>query len=450
MATRGPAGRPGGGQPLDRWLRRPVRPDGRAASRSPTTRPTSSSSTNRPTAGSTGRCSPTAGPTRRSRPTTASRPPASLKVKATGDELTPELEKARIPLNAWGSVGRETTATEDYAYAASLTLARAIAERAGADGLLKAVWADASTRVGAYQPPAGAAGRAVDGPPDWRGLLDLLEDADRQVVRRPVADVGRPARGPAAARRARGRADRATTRWSRRPATGGCRRRSGTRSGRGSSRTPPRCSISRATCSTSGPPSSRPPPPRAARPPTRCGPRSRAMTGSTTRSRRPTPSSRRSSATRRPSRCDPAGSDLFVTLGLWDEDAGGRPGRGARRIRARRPVRRRRVRRRGCRDMVRRRGTRTGPGHQPAGPRSLGPDQPGPDHGLVARPAPPSAASDARPPDEDVGQAVTVPRTARAGWQGGPGEPYATLAATSEPVSPAHGHDARERGADPD
>ncbi len=30
-----------------------------------------------------------------------------LEVKATGDELTPELEAARIPLNAWGAVGRE-------------------------------------------------------------------------------------------------------------------------------------------------------------------------------------------------------------------------------------------------------------------------------------------------------------------------------------------------------
>ncbi len=97
-----------------------------------------------------------------------------LKVKATGDQLTPALEKARIPLNAWGSVGRETAATEDYAYAASLTLARAIAERAGPDAL-KAVWADASARVGAYQPPAGSPVESVDGPPDWRGLLDLLE-----------------------------------------------------------------------------------------------------------------------------------------------------------------------------------------------------------------------------------------------------------------------------------
>ncbi len=98
----------------------------------------------------------------------------TLKVKAVGDELTAAIQKARIPLNAWGSVGREATATEDYGYAASLALARAVAERAGADGL-RAVWADAAARTGAYQPPAAGSVERVEGPPDWRGLLDLLE-----------------------------------------------------------------------------------------------------------------------------------------------------------------------------------------------------------------------------------------------------------------------------------
>ena len=89
------------------------------------------------------------------------------------EELTDELKKSRIPLNAWGPVGSEDVAEEDYAYAASLALARAIAERAGDDGL-RAVWVDAQNRVGAYQ-PAGGAAETVEGPPDWRGLLDLLE-----------------------------------------------------------------------------------------------------------------------------------------------------------------------------------------------------------------------------------------------------------------------------------
>lgn len=111
---------------------------------------------------------------------------ARLKVKATGDALTPAMEIAAIPLNAWGRAGDVEKATEDYAYAASLTLARAIAERAG-DDALRAVWSDAAARIGAYQPPpaagdpvAAVGGDAadpelVDGVPDWRGLLDLLD-----------------------------------------------------------------------------------------------------------------------------------------------------------------------------------------------------------------------------------------------------------------------------------
>ncbi len=120
---------------------------------------------------------------------------------AQGDELTEELEAAAIPLNEWGPVGRETTAIEDYAYAASLLLAGLVADRAG-DEALQAVWADAAAGVGAYQPPGPAGGTAgagrtagaadgsgaaaaagepetVDGPPDWRGLLDLLDEHGR-------------------------------------------------------------------------------------------------------------------------------------------------------------------------------------------------------------------------------------------------------------------------------
>lgn len=98
---------------------------------------------------------------------------ADLKVKAGADELTDELQAARIPLNAWGPVGSEEVAQEDYAYAASLALARLIAERAG-DEALTDVWAAAADRVGAYQPLGGEPER-VPAAPDWRGLLDLLE-----------------------------------------------------------------------------------------------------------------------------------------------------------------------------------------------------------------------------------------------------------------------------------
>lgn len=110
----------------------------------------------------------------------------ALKVKSGATNLTPELEAAHIPLNAWGAIGREDHATEGYAYAASLELARAIFERTGPDGL-RAVWADAAGRVGAYQPPVPGVGstatvgggsatpETVDGAPDWRGLLDLVD-----------------------------------------------------------------------------------------------------------------------------------------------------------------------------------------------------------------------------------------------------------------------------------
>lgn len=105
-----------------------------------------------------------------------------LGVPAVGDELTPELLEIGIPLNAWGPVGRESTGTEDYAYAASLFLAEEIGDRAGAR-VLQEVWSDAAANIGAYQPvtPSELGPETVDGPPDWRGLLDLLEahDADR-------------------------------------------------------------------------------------------------------------------------------------------------------------------------------------------------------------------------------------------------------------------------------
>jgi hypothetical protein len=128
----------------------------------------------------------------------AERVAADLKIKIRPDTLTDALRAEAIPLNAWGAVGSASPTSEDYAYAASLELARHIAERAGPDGLRR-VWADAAARVAAYQPPVAGAGsatdagatatavpgstattgaehEAADGPPDWRSLLDLLED----------------------------------------------------------------------------------------------------------------------------------------------------------------------------------------------------------------------------------------------------------------------------------
>ena len=73
LAARRRSRDPGGGQPLDRRLRRAVRSEGRRGRGGLLRRTTSSSSTSPRTPGSTARCSPIAGRTRRSRRITGSR-----------------------------------------------------------------------------------------------------------------------------------------------------------------------------------------------------------------------------------------------------------------------------------------------------------------------------------------------------------------------------------------
>jgi hypothetical protein len=79
-----------------------------------------------------------------------------------------------LPLNAWDPSEDTSPEAQAYAYAASLQLARDIADRAGAENL-KAVWSLAARGIGAYR-PVPTAEEPVAGAPDWRGLLDLLED----------------------------------------------------------------------------------------------------------------------------------------------------------------------------------------------------------------------------------------------------------------------------------
>jgi hypothetical protein len=123
----------------------------------------------------------------------AGRVVAAKKLDGSPDRLTPEVEKSKIPLNAWGVVGGQDDATESYGYAAGVALAEAIGERAG-DAGLRATWAAAEERRSAYQPTRpGAPVETTDGAPDWRGLLDLLEtetgrsfdDLWREWVARP-------------------------------------------------------------------------------------------------------------------------------------------------------------------------------------------------------------------------------------------------------------------------
>ncbi len=111
----------------------------------------------------------------------ASRTAAAVGAKDTSPKMTDTIAAARVPLNAWSQLAATSDpAVETYGYVASLELARAIAERAG-DTALRRVWADAAAGKGAYQPPTGSAATGASGPetspgpPDWRGLLDLLE-----------------------------------------------------------------------------------------------------------------------------------------------------------------------------------------------------------------------------------------------------------------------------------
>ncbi len=102
-----------------------------------------------------------------------------------GDLLTPVLEPLRVPLNAWGPPGVGQVAAEEAEYAAALKLAGLVAARAGPVDLA-AVWQAIHDHRGAYQPSGpGAAVEGTDAAPDWRGLLDLLEDK----TGKPFADL---------------------------------------------------------------------------------------------------------------------------------------------------------------------------------------------------------------------------------------------------------------------
>ena len=144
--------------------------------------------------------------------------------------------------------GREVAAIEDYGYAASLALARAIAERAGTDGL-RAVWQDAADRVGAYQPPIAASATTataepelVAGPPDWRGPARPARGPRRRRRTTTCGGRGSPARRTCRCSTIGPPPGSPTTRSSRRPATGSCRGRSAMRCGPGGSTRPRRSS----------------------------------------------------------------------------------------------------------------------------------------------------------------------------------------------------------------
>ncbi|HEX5588657.1 MAG TPA: hypothetical protein VFX65_00010 [Candidatus Limnocylindrales bacterium] len=121
--------------------------------------------------------------------------------------VTPELRPARIPLNGWASgeaeppPGADRSAVEAYGYAAATELAREIAKRLGGTPGLSRLWTRIAAAEAPYQPPGGPA-EFLDGPPDWRGLLDLLEDdGATQVADLWLRRVVLPAQAPAIADR---------------------------------------------------------------------------------------------------------------------------------------------------------------------------------------------------------------------------------------------------------
>ncbi|HEY8180190.1 MAG TPA: hypothetical protein VIH33_07285 [Candidatus Limnocylindria bacterium] len=105
---------------------------------------------------------------------------AGRRIGASGAtfDLTDELLGARIPLNDWGAIGVESLQVEDFAYAATYSLAQRIADRTDLAGL-REVWQAADTAEMAYQPIHGH-GPAARGVPfdvaGWQRLLDLLEE----------------------------------------------------------------------------------------------------------------------------------------------------------------------------------------------------------------------------------------------------------------------------------
>ena len=105
---------------------------------------------------------------------------AGRRIGASGAtfDLTDALLDARIPLNDWGDIGVESLQVEDFAYAATYSLAERIAERADLAGL-REVWQAAEAAEMSYQPihGGGPAARGVEFDlAGWQQLLDLLEE----------------------------------------------------------------------------------------------------------------------------------------------------------------------------------------------------------------------------------------------------------------------------------
>ena len=119
---------------------------------------------------------------------------AGRRIGASGAtfDLTDELLDVRIPLNDWGAIGVESLQVEDFAYAATYSLARRIADRTDLAGL-REVWQAADAAEMAYQPihGGGPAARGVEFDlAGWQQLLDLLEERTGECVHATCGRTG--------------------------------------------------------------------------------------------------------------------------------------------------------------------------------------------------------------------------------------------------------------------
>jgi len=116
----------------------------------------------------------------------AERAAARLGLEIDSPELADAPLGVAFQLNSWSAAGAATASDDAFGFAASLVLARKIAALVG-DEALRATWRAAAAGEPAYQPPAAPTGTESGAgfgptvretgaaPPDWRGLLDLLE-----------------------------------------------------------------------------------------------------------------------------------------------------------------------------------------------------------------------------------------------------------------------------------
>jgi hypothetical protein len=108
-----------------------------------------------------------------------------LKLRPRDESITPALAAAATPLNTWSGADATADATSEtpasaladrYGRAAAVTIAGRLYALVGASSL-QAVWQAASGREAAYQPAGQVLPSLVSaGPPDWRGLLDLISE----------------------------------------------------------------------------------------------------------------------------------------------------------------------------------------------------------------------------------------------------------------------------------